>query len=199
MENICKIKTNLWKHNKHKDITLNITFKCNHCNKLLSSRQSKWRHEKICTNKNTLDKRITKLENIHNINYQFITDILDKQILTIQNISNIINNYMFNKTIINLHSQLFINITYSIDAYKNIANQFDYHNNTVKANILIMNKIDNFKNKYYLDFVNKLKLINKQNNNNNKNNNNNNNHSDSDSDSDNSYEANSIYSDISDF
>ncbi len=62
-----KTANGLWKHNKKyhqndKQIKLKNNFICNNCNKQLSDRHSKWRHEKICKIKNPNDKIILTLK-----------------------------------------------------------------------------------------------------------------------------------------
>lgn len=176
-------------NNKNSDID---TFYCNYCKKKLSSRQSKWRHHKICTknNSNTIEHRITLLENVIN-NNDFVFDLLDKQIQSINYISNIIKQNYFNKTILSLHNQLFSLLQNSIYNYIHIYNKFNVINKMAQSNIKILNKIYSFKNQNFFELVDKLayistKIIP------------NNNH-DYESDSDSDTTSNSFYSDISDF
>lgn len=193
MELIAKTPNNKYQ-NKFTAPKNNIeSFNCNYCKKTLSSRQSKWRHHKICTknNSNTIDNRITLLENIIYSN-DFVFNLLDKQILSIYHISNIIKQNYFNKTILSLHNQLFTIVQNSIYNYTLIYNKFNVSNKIALSNIKTLNKIDSFKNSNYFQLVDKLayistKIINY-------------NHDDYESDSDSTHSAMSdIYSDISDF
>ena len=112
MEYICKpcnikyyTQSGLWKHKNKITCTNNDKiFDCKHCTKTMSSRQSKWRHEKICKNNNTtntqsiLEQRITQLEFIVNGHNTNLPDILDKQICLGLIISLYIENLVHQKT-----------------------------------------------------------------------------------------------------
>lgn len=148
-------------HNNNSNNT--DTFYCNYCKKSLSSRQSKWRHHKICTKNvcNTIDYRITLLENIIN-NNDFVFDLLDKQIQSINNISNIIKQNYFNKTILSLHNELFSLLQNSIYNYIHISNKFNVINKIAQSNIKTLNKINSvnsFKNPNYFELVDKLAYV----------------------------------------
>jgi uncharacterized Zn-finger protein len=96
----------LWKHNKKHHVDKEKPIKesiCCYCDKKLSDRHSKWRHEQICTHKDKI-----KNNQIEDINEEITKlktelEIVKNKPATINNINNIknINKGIINKGVIN--------------------------------------------------------------------------------------------------
>jgi len=162
-------------------------FNCSKCNKQLSSRQSKWRHENTCLVTNTLETRITQLEKLLVPSIDSCNKHLDMLINGIISTYSIIKNNYFNKTIISNEFNFNFIINNSIDIYISISNELTSKNSTVKYNLKYLNKLRPLpiKNKNYEKYIGKLisTLSDKLN-----------------TDTQSDYESDcSVYSDISDF
>ncbi len=167
-------------------------FYCSKCNKSLSSRQSKWRHENTCSNSNTLETRITQLEKFVIPSIQSGIKYLDIIITNIKTTYSIISNNYFNKTIIANEQNFNFIINNSIDIYNGISNQLPSKSITIRTNLKYLNKLKplSVKHQNYSQYIDKLKTntsdkINKY---------------DSNSNSNSDYESDSsLDTDISDF
>ena len=93
-----KTRIGLLKHkNKiHKLDNIEIKYECSKCNKILSCRQNKWRHEKICNNndliitKEEFQKLKNEIENMKNNNNIIINN---NNTINNENCKQIIINY----------------------------------------------------------------------------------------------------------
>ncbi len=102
-----KSRTGLWKHNKnyhdnikknHNENNQKSTNVCIYCEKVLSDRQSRWRHEKICKKKNNIEE-INKVKEEFNDKIQKLEsqiEVIKNKPSNITNIKNI-NNGTINK------------------------------------------------------------------------------------------------------
>lgn len=140
----------------------NKKFNCSYCNKALSSRQSKWRHENTCTSvtntTNTLETRITQLEKLIIPSIDTSNKLLDLLITNVISTYSIIKNNYFNKTIISNENNFKFIINNSIDVYIGLANELPSKNNTIKFNLKYLNKIKILpvKHQNYQKYIDKL-------------------------------------------
>jgi hypothetical protein len=173
-------------------------FKCIKCNKNLSSRQSKWRHENTCKYSNTLENRIIQLENIIVPSTNSHLKHLNMLIHNIISTYDIVKNNFFNKTIINNENHFNNLINNNIDIYFSISNLLNHPDTNVKSNLKYLNKLRGLaiKNPKYEEHINKLIL---QNNSTTQTNQLPDNDTNYESDSDSVHSLYSMYSDISDF
>jgi hypothetical protein len=130
-------------------------YNCIKCNKILSSRQSKWRHENTCNFSNSIDYRITQLEhtiipsidaNIKHL-YMLINNILSTY--------DIVKHNFFNKIIISNESHFLFIINNNIDIYFSISKFIPSHDRNIKYNLKYLNKIRSLpiKNNKYAQYA----------------------------------------------
>jgi hypothetical protein len=158
------------------DIVINVTtmsslnkskYMCDYCINNFSSRQSKWRHMKICNKKSLVETKLDNLEKSLNLiieqNIDSITliKLMNKQIKSIIIINKIINSMYWNKQIIKIIEELKKTIKLNIKTYLLLTkdyNKFDKNiKNQIKKNLDIMNKLK--KSLKYLEFQNPKQYI----------------------------------------
>ena len=188
MENIIlnniKNKVSKFKHqnNNNSNVSIDVIktssiskkYECKYCKKILSSRQSKWRHVKTCDKKTELEERLEKVENKLSGNNIFkredIIKILDDNISVIQNIYKIIDQFYFNKTYqksVIAHGETIVKS--AINNYINICNNIDSLDSPslkiINQNIGLIKKLENYKITQiaYSKIINELKYIDSKN------------------------------------
>jgi hypothetical protein len=141
--------------------TTNTTTKkynCIRCNKTLSSRQSKWRHENTCNQSTSIDNRITQLE--HTIIPSIDANIkhLNMLINNIVSTYDIVKHNFFNKFIISNESNFNFLINNNIDIYFSISKLIPSYDRNIKYNLKYLNKLRSLliKNSKYGDYIDKL-------------------------------------------
>jgi hypothetical protein len=144
-------------------------YKCKYCKKGLSTRQSRWRHEKTCKQQNNIEKRLIHIEKT--IQFQKEEDIKQKHKDTILLLDNIILKMSIIVEIINK--------SYYVKSFSNIAGTIQYGGDIdiqnyellsknlsslsiVKENIINMNKLKTLyiKDDEYKNILLKLRFIN---------------------------------------
>lgn len=127
---------------------------CDYCKKELSTRQSRWRHMKMCNKKTNIESRLELLEDklSSNINLESIITIMNTNIESIQNINEIINTLYFNVALKNIISKFRILLLNNISTFKLFCqnkNKFDKQiRDQVTINLGIINKLSD-----YIDYV----------------------------------------------
>ena len=155
--------------NEHKIVIKNVNkmssdkYKCDFCLKTLSSRQSKWRHDKICVKKLNVEKRLEILEKtiIDNIDSDLIINNLNNYIDNLKTINEIINILYYDKNINKIFGELKCLITNNIKSYQDctkILNNYEKNIRLqVKDNLHIINKLEKYIK--YLEFQGKKQYL----------------------------------------
>lgn len=176
--------TNINTNNKKINVNINVTkqsspsstikFVCNYCNKDLASRQSKWRHQKTCTNKTNFEKRLEELENKmnSNIDINFIIQMMNINIQSIKQANTLIDTLYYNESLKKISSHIKQIVSNNIAGFLLLAqnkNNFDIKlKNQVNFNLAIIKKLKSYhenieyqNNKLYLfrNHTNNLKEI----------------------------------------
>lgn len=166
------------KVNKLSSLNEIIKYHCEYCNKILSSRQSKWRHDKTCNKKNQIEKRLEILEDkiISNIDQKSIINMLNLNISSIQTFCQMVNSLYYNQSLKKIMEDIKNGIKNNIKNFQILSqnkNKFNaYLRKQISYNLAVINKLEDYNEyieyqgkKQYLfrNQVNCLKKINNEN------------------------------------
>jgi hypothetical protein len=125
-------------------------YKCEYCNKNLSSRQSKWRHTKNCDKKNEIELRLENLENQinSNIDTESIIKLMNLNINNIKIINNLIDSLYYNNTLKKISKDLINSIYNNVKSFQVLSKnkkKFDKElREQVNYNLGFITKIEKF-------------------------------------------------------
>jgi DNA-directed RNA polymerase subunit RPC12/RpoP len=157
----------------HKSDKVDKKYNCKYCNNIFSSRQSKWRHIKICNKKTELETRIEKIElKINNkfvLETEQVIELLNIEIIKIKKTFDLISVFPYTRKLHKDTIQLAESIIKkSFETYNILINSIDVDllktniKNIIKSNqqfIKDLSKFDEFISYECIQCFNKLKLI----------------------------------------
>ena len=138
-------------------------YKCDYCNKVLSSRQSKWRHVKSCDNKNQIEKRLEILEDkiISNIDLNSVINIMNLNISSIKTFCQMINTLYYCESIKKITGNIQTLINNNIKSFRFLSqnkNKFEkYLREQINYNLALLNKLEDYSE--YIEFQSKKQYL----------------------------------------
>jgi hypothetical protein len=138
-------------------------YKCDYCNKVLSSRQSKWRHVKSCDNKNQIEKRLEILEDkiISNIDLNSVINIMNLNISSIKTFCQMINALYYCESIKKITGNIQTLINNNIKSFRFLSqnkNKFEkYLREQINYNLALLNKLEDYSE--YIEFQSKKQYL----------------------------------------
>lgn len=157
---ICVTKVSSTKSTKS---TKSLLYQCEYCNKILSSRQSKWRHVKSCDNKNQIEKRLEILEDkiTSNIDSTTIVNLMNLNISSIKTFCQMINDLYYNESLKKITKNIQSLICNNIKSFqflsKNKAKFEKYLTKQINYNLAFINKLEDCCE--YIEFMGKKQYL----------------------------------------
>jgi len=151
------------KVNKMSSLNEIIKYQCEYCNKILSSRQSKWRHNKTCNKKNQIEKRLDILEDkiISNIDQKSIINILNLNISSIQTFCQMVNSLYYSESLKKITDDIKNVIKNNIKSFQVLSQNKNKFNadlrKQISYNLAVINKLENYNE--YIEYQGKKQYL----------------------------------------
>lgn len=164
-KNYRKNKQNTMSNKVNKMSSLNeiIKYQCEYCNKILSSRQSKWRHDKTCNKKNQIEKRLDILEDkiISNIDQKSIINILNLNISSIQTFCQMVNSLYYSESLKKITNNIKNVIKNNIKSFQVLSQNKNKFNadlrKQISYNLAVINKLEDYNE--YIEYQGKKQYL----------------------------------------
>jgi hypothetical protein len=164
-KNYRKNKQNTMSNKVNKMSSLNeiIKYQCEYCNKILSSRQSKWRHDKTCNKKNQIEKRLDILEDkiISNIDQKSIINILNLNISSIQTFCQMVNSLYYSESLKKITDNIKNVIKNNIKSFQVLSQNKNKFNadlrKQISYNLAVINKLEDYNE--YIEYQGKKQYL----------------------------------------